>query len=226
MDLVIFDCDGVLVDSEIHSNALLAEMMTELGHPMTTREALEKFAGRSLTDVLALAEGVLGRKVPEELGQAYGRRLLDRLHRELKPVADVKAAVAALPHRRCVASSSSFERIRLSLDVTGLAPLFDGHIFSATQVARGNPPGPASVRGANDGCRSRPLRRRRRFAVRRDSGHRRRDDGHWVHRRRACDDRSCPTARGRRRTVRSFFDARVAGDDRGPRPPMTGCDIR
>ena len=139
MDLVIFDCDGVLVDSEIHSNALLAEMMTELGHPMTTREALEKFAGRSLTDVLALAEGVLGRKVPEELGQAYGRRLLDRLHRELKPVAGVKAAVAALPHRRCVASSSSFERIRLSLDVTGLAPLFDGHIFSATQVARGKP---------------------------------------------------------------------------------------
>jgi HAD superfamily hydrolase (TIGR01509 family) len=139
MDLVIFDCDGVLVDSEIHSNALLAEMMTELGHPMTTREALEKFAGRSLTDVLALAEGVLGRKVPDELGQAYGRRLLDRLRRELKPVAGVKAAVAALPHRRCVASSSSFERIHLSLDVTGLAPLFDGHIFSATQVAHGKP---------------------------------------------------------------------------------------
>jgi HAD superfamily hydrolase (TIGR01509 family) len=139
MDLVIFDCDGVLVDSEILSNALLAEMMTELGHPMTTREALEKFAGRSLTDVLALAEGVLGRKVPEDLGQTYGRRLLDRLRRELKPVADVKAAVAALPHRRCVASSSSFERIHLSLDVTGLAPLFDGHIFSATQVAHGKP---------------------------------------------------------------------------------------
>lgn len=139
MDLVIFDCDGVLVDSEIHSNALLAEMMTELGHPMTTAEALEKFAGRSLTDVLALAEGVLGRKVPEELGQTYGRRLLDRLRRELKPVAGVEAAVAALPNRRCVASSSSFERIHVSLDVTGLAPLFDGHIFSATQVVHGKP---------------------------------------------------------------------------------------
>jgi HAD superfamily hydrolase (TIGR01509 family) len=139
MDLIIFDCDGVLVDSEIHSNALLAEMMTELGHPMTTAEALEKFAGRSLTDVLALAEGVLGCKVPEELGQTYGRRLLDRLRRELKPVAGVKAAVTALPYRRCVASSSSFERVHLSLDVTGLAPLFDGHIFSATQVAHGKP---------------------------------------------------------------------------------------
>jgi beta-phosphoglucomutase-like phosphatase (HAD superfamily) len=81
MDLVIFDCDGVLVDSEILSNALLAEMMTELGHPMTTKEALEKFAGRSLTDVLALAEGVLGRKVPDDLGEAYGRRLLERLRR-------------------------------------------------------------------------------------------------------------------------------------------------
>ena len=227
MDLVIFDCDGVLVDSEIHSNALLAEMMTELGHPMTTAEALEKFAGRSLTDVLALAEGVLGRKVPEELGQTYGRRLLDRLRRELKPVAGVKAAVAALPNRRCVASSSSFERIHVSLDVTGLAPLFDGHIFSATQVAaRQTRAGSASVRGANDGCCSRPLRCRRRFTARRNSGRRRRDDSRWVHRCRARDDRSRPTARSRGRTVRFFFDARVAGHDRGPRPPMTGCQIR
>jgi HAD superfamily hydrolase (TIGR01509 family) len=139
MDLVIFDCDGVLVDSELISNGLLAEMMTELGHPMTAEAAIRTFAGRSLTDVLALAASILGREVPDELGQAYGRRLLDRLARDLKPVDGVKAAVAALPNRRCVASSSSFERIRLSLDVTGLTPLFDGHIFSATQVAHGKP---------------------------------------------------------------------------------------
>lgn len=139
MDLVAFDCDGVLVDSELISNGLLAEMMTELGHPMTTAAAIRTFAGRSLTDILALAAGILGREVPDELGQAYGRRLSDRLARDLKPVEGVNAAVAALPYRRCVASSSSFERIRLSLDVTGLTPLFDGHIFSATQVAHGKP---------------------------------------------------------------------------------------
>ncbi len=139
MALVIFDCDGVLVDSELISNGLLAEMMTELGHAMTTGEALQQFAGRSLTDVLALAEGVLGRKIPDELGCRYGRRLAERLRRDLKPVAGVKAAIAAMPYRRCVASSSTFERIHLSLDAAGLAPLFDGNIFSATQVAHGKP---------------------------------------------------------------------------------------
>ncbi len=139
MDLVIFDCDGVLVDSELLSNVLLAEMMTELGHPMTAKGAIRTFAGRSLTDVLAMAANILGGEVPGELGQAYGRRLADRLRRDLKPVVGAKAAVAALPYRRCVASSSSFERIHLSLDVTGLAPLFDGYIFSATQVVHGKP---------------------------------------------------------------------------------------
>jgi HAD superfamily hydrolase (TIGR01509 family) len=139
MALVIFDCDGVLVDSEVLSNGLLAEMMTELGHAMTTEQALQKFAGRSLADVLALAESVLGRPIPDDLGRHYGRRLSERLRHELKPVAGAKQAVAALSCPRCVASSSTFERIRLSLDVTGLAPLFGDNVFSATQVARGKP---------------------------------------------------------------------------------------
>lgn len=139
MALVIFDCDGVLVDSEILSNGLLAEMMTELGHAMTTEEALQRFAGRSLADVLALAESVLGRPIPEELGRRYSRRLSERLRHELKPVAGAKETVAALACPHCVASSSTFERIRLSLDVTGLAPLFGDNIFSATQVAHGKP---------------------------------------------------------------------------------------
>lgn len=137
--LMIFDCDGVLVDSEILSHELLAAMLTELGHSMTTVDAIQKFAGRSLIDVLALVEGMLGRKVPDEVGERYGRRLLDRLRRDLKPIDGVKAAIASLPYPRCVASSSSLERIRLSLEVTGLAPLFNGNIFSATQVAHGKP---------------------------------------------------------------------------------------
>jgi len=139
MTLVIFDCDGVLVDSEILANELLAGMMTELGHPMTTADAVQKFTGCSLTDVLALIEGVLGRKVPDEVGQRFGRRLSERLRRDLKPIEGVKAVIANLPYRRCVASSSSIERIRLSLEVTGLASLFDGNVFSATQVAHGKP---------------------------------------------------------------------------------------
>jgi HAD superfamily hydrolase (TIGR01509 family) len=139
MALVIFDCDGVLVDSEILAHELLAEMMTEMGRVMTTGEAIGVFAGRSLTDVLTLVEGLFGRKLPDEVGRRYGRRLTERLRRELKPIPGVKAAIAELPYRRCVASSSSLERVRLSLEVTGLRQLFDGNIFSATQVAHGKP---------------------------------------------------------------------------------------
>jgi HAD superfamily hydrolase (TIGR01509 family) len=139
MGLIIFDCDGVLVDSEIIAHTLMAQMMTGLGHPMTTAEAVEKFAGRSLVDTLSLLEASLGRSIPDDLGQRYGRLLLERLGRDLKPIAGVKAAIAALPYRRCVASSSSLERIRLSLQATGLAALFGANTFSATQVAHGKP---------------------------------------------------------------------------------------
>src|SRR5262249_4160683 len=65
--------------------------------------------------------------------------LFDRFRQSLKPVAGVADAIAALPYARCVASSSSFDRLRLALDVTGLAPLFGAHVFSATQVERGKP---------------------------------------------------------------------------------------
>lgn len=139
MTLVIFDCDGVLVDSEGIAHQLLAQMMTELGRPITTAEAIETFAGRSLSDTLALAEGMLGRPIPEKLGERYGRLLSERFRRELRPVAGVAAAIAAIPNLRCVASSSSLQRIKLSLEVTGLAPFFGEDIFSATQVAHGKP---------------------------------------------------------------------------------------
>jgi len=137
--LTIFDCDGVLVDSEIIAHRLLAQMMTDLGHPMTTAEAVQEFAGRSLADTLPRLEASLGRRIPDDLGQRYSNLLLEHLRRDLKPVAGVRAAVAALRYPRCVASSSSLERIRLSLEVTGLASLFGANIFSATQVAHGKP---------------------------------------------------------------------------------------
>ena len=139
MTLLIFDCDGVLVDSELLANAALAELMSALGHPMATAEAIETFAGRSLRDVLASAEALLGCPIPADLGAQAGRLLLERFRRELKAVAGVREAIAALDYPRCVASSSTRERITLSLEVTGLAPLFGGNVFSADQVARGKP---------------------------------------------------------------------------------------
>jgi HAD superfamily hydrolase (TIGR01509 family) len=139
MTLLIFDCDGVLVDSELLANAAAAELMSALGHPMTTQQALEIFAGRSLKDVLASAEALLSGPIPPEKGEEAGQRLLARFRHELKPVEGVREAIAALPYPRCVASSSTRERLELSLDVTGLAPLFGDRVFSADQVENGKP---------------------------------------------------------------------------------------
>jgi len=139
MTLLIFDCDGVLVDSELLAHAELAELMTTLGHLMTAQQALEMFAGRRLDDVLASAEALLARPIPPEMGREVGQRLLARFRRELKPVDGVREAIAALPYPRCVASSSMRERLVLSLEVTGFAPLFADRLFSADQVERGKP---------------------------------------------------------------------------------------
>lgn len=139
MGLIIFDCDGVLVDSEPIAHGLLAKMMTDLGHPISTAESVERFTGRSLADTLPLIEGVLKRSIPDQIGQHYSRLLLEHLRRDLKPIAGAKEAVAMLRYPRCVASSSSLERIHLSLEVTGLASSFGSNIFSATQVTHGKP---------------------------------------------------------------------------------------
>ena len=139
MTLLIFDCDGVLVDSEDLACAALADVMTTLGHAMTVDEAMRAFAGRSLKDVLARAERLLSRPIPKDLGEQAAVQLMARFRRELQAVAGVKEAIAALPYRRCVASSSEPGRLTLSLDVTGLSALFGNNVFSAVEVANGKP---------------------------------------------------------------------------------------
>ncbi len=139
MTWLIFDCDGVLVDSEVLAGAALAELMTSLGHPLTGAECSRIFGGLNVTDVLAKAEQILGRPVPPDRGHEAGQRLLARFRQELQSVSGVAATVTSLPFRRCVCSSSAPERLRLSLDVTGLAPLFGKNVFSAAQVQHGKP---------------------------------------------------------------------------------------
>jgi len=136
---LIYDCDGVLVDSEVLAGAALAELMTSLGHPMTGPQCTRIFGGLNVTDVLAKAAQILGRPVPPDHGEEAGQRLLARFRRELQPVNGVAAAIASLPHRRCVCSSSAPERLWLALEVTGLAQLFGERVFSATQVQHGKP---------------------------------------------------------------------------------------
>jgi HAD superfamily hydrolase (TIGR01509 family) len=136
--LLIFDCDGVLVDSEPLSCRIDAEVLTRLGVPYTTEEITRSFVGVSQKDMIARISVERGVMLPDDLGEQINRALFARFETDLKPVDGVRDAILALPYRRCVASSSLPERIALSLRVTGLADLFD-NVFSASEVRRGKP---------------------------------------------------------------------------------------
>lgn len=139
MTLLIFDCDGVLVDSELIAFDVLAQMLASLGKPLPIEECRRRFMGRRTPEVLAEIERELGHPIPADLGARTKALLFERFRRELKPVAGIEVVLAQIPRPICVASSSGPDRIALSLDVTGLAPFFGNHVFSAEQVAHGKP---------------------------------------------------------------------------------------
>jgi len=136
--LLIFDCDGVLVDSEPLACQVDAEVLNGLGLPYTADDIARQFVGKSMKDMIARIEAEHGLVLPDDFAARINQALFARFETDLKPIADVRAAILSLPDRRCVASSSVPERIALSLRVTGLADLFE-NVFSATQVARGKP---------------------------------------------------------------------------------------
>jgi HAD superfamily hydrolase (TIGR01509 family) len=140
--LVIFDCDGVLVDSEILACDVQARALAEYGLSLSGAEVAARFLGVSARDMRAALEADLGRPLPDDHEARCGAELQDLFRRELKPVEGIRQIVSALGatgHPRCVASSSSPERIALALDVVGLHDAFRPNIFSSTQVARGKP---------------------------------------------------------------------------------------
>jgi HAD superfamily hydrolase (TIGR01509 family) len=139
MTTLVFDCDGVLVDSEVIAHQTLRDALAPLGLTIPLNEAYTLFSGRSLKDTTALIEKLLDGKLPEGFFKRSRKDLFSRFRAELKPVAGVADAINAMPYPRCAASSSSPDRLHLALEVTGLAPLFGPHVYSATQVARGKP---------------------------------------------------------------------------------------
>jgi HAD superfamily hydrolase (TIGR01509 family) len=140
--LVLFDCDGVLVDSERLVVDIDVAAVTAAGWPVTREQVVETFVGRSDADVVALIEAQLGHALPagwDAQWDADYRRVLDE---QLEPVPGVRAAVeevVARGRRTCVASSGSHDKMRRTLGRTGLWELFEGRIFSATEVAHGKP---------------------------------------------------------------------------------------
>ena len=137
-DLVIFDCDGVLVDSERISVRLERAALAELGWEMTEEELVERFLGRTHAHMVAEVGAHLGRDLPE-LAQDWALRHRAVFEAELQPVDGVVEALDALTIPTCVASSGTHARMRFTLGITGLWDRFAGRIFSADDVGEGKP---------------------------------------------------------------------------------------
>jgi HAD superfamily hydrolase (TIGR01509 family) len=138
-ELVIFDCDGVLVDSEPLSMRVLLETIAETGLHFAPDEAYRRFLGKSLASTTAQLSAEFGIDLTHAALERMRLRLYDLFRKELKPVPGIEGVLDALDMPFCVASSSQPERIRLSLGVTGLLARFEPNIFSATMVAHGKP---------------------------------------------------------------------------------------
>jgi len=139
MDLIIFDCDGVLVDSEIVSFEIEAEALTEAGISVTPRHLLSRFLGTSSASMFATLEREHGIALPEDFASGIARRIFDVFDARLQPIPGIADLLSRLSDRKCVASSSDPPRIRHSLSLAGILHHFEPHIFSATQVRRGKP---------------------------------------------------------------------------------------
>jgi HAD superfamily hydrolase (TIGR01509 family) len=138
-DLVIFDCDGVLVDSESIALGQVRDALGKAGLTLTHAEAVDRFLGLSLDSIMQKSEAELSGALPVAFRNDLARDILARFAAELKGIEGVREAVGALTCKVCVASSSAPDRIRLSLSVAGYASLFEPHIFSATMASRGKP---------------------------------------------------------------------------------------
>jgi HAD superfamily hydrolase (TIGR01509 family) len=138
-ELIIFDCDGVLVDSERLSIRVDAIYLERLGWPMPEAEIVERFVGRSDADMRAEIERHIGGPIPKDIDAEFDRLYRETFAAELKPVDGIREALDLIPAPRCVASSGDHAKIRRNLALTGLSDYFSERIFSASDVAHGKP---------------------------------------------------------------------------------------
>jgi len=141
--LVIFDCDGVLVDSEPLANASFARALAREGIDWSVEETMRRLMGRSMKSCLEIIEGVLARELPatflEDLQAETYQAFSDAPLQAVPGVAEAVQALQATGVKTCVASSGAHEKMRFTLGLTGLWPLFEGRVFSASEVLRGKP---------------------------------------------------------------------------------------
>lgn len=138
-ELIIFDCDGVLIDSEVIACRADAACFADVGIAISVEEIMDRYLGINALKMCADIEQRYGRSLPDNFGEIMRQRIEAAFEAELAAMAGIEVVLQALPLRRCVASGSSPERLQHSLSLTGLLPYFAPHVFSATQVARGKP---------------------------------------------------------------------------------------
>ena len=143
-ELVIFDCDGVLVDSEPISNRVLAVALSEIGLATTVESSMRDYMGRSWPACVGILGARLGRALPPGFTEAFFERLEAALRAELRPVPGIHEALARISTPICVASSGRRDKMQVTLGLTGLLPRFEGRMFSAADpvVARMTGPCP------------------------------------------------------------------------------------
>ncbi len=139
IELVIFDCDGVLVDSEPIWNRVLAEALSEIGLPTTEQSAMRDYMGLSWPTAFERFAARRGRPLPLEFELRFWARAEAAQRAELRPVAGVHEALARIATPTCVASSGRLDKMRITLGLTGLWERFEGRIFCAADVPRAKP---------------------------------------------------------------------------------------
>jgi len=137
-DLIIFDCDGVLVDSEVLSCRCLSKVLASYGIDLGLDQALDLFLGRSMTAVVE-HYAALGRPIPEQFSAELTAGVRAAFTSALCPIEGVSSVLEGLQIPHCVASSSDVDRVSLSLSLTGLAPHFDNRLYTSQMVERGKP---------------------------------------------------------------------------------------
>lgn len=136
--LLIFDCDGVLVDSEVLSHRILVEMLGNEGFELSQDDAMDKFLGRSTTQATDILSGMMGEQAAGFMSR-FKQRVSIAFRTELRAVAGVEAALDRLNVPFCVASSGELEKMSLTLGITGLLRRFEGKLTSVTEVPHPKP---------------------------------------------------------------------------------------
>ena len=139
IDLVIFDCDGVLVDSEVLGNQVLVDYLATMGMSMPLGDAVRQFRGCKMADLVVEVERRFECKLPETFATDFRARMAEAFKTELRAIEGIAAAIEAIRLPMCVASSGPRAKIELSLTLTGLMPHFEGRIFSAYEINKWKP---------------------------------------------------------------------------------------